>query len=318
MGQVNRRGLNMIRLYRDRGHIIISIFGIKVKIKSRYKYTACKAYGLNKSPRKTKVIISLTSFPARINSVHHTINTLLTQSFKPDAVLLWLAQEEFPQKQKDLPQQLLDLQKYGLSIKWCHNIKSYKKLIFALKEFPKDIIVTADDDLYYAPDFLDILYKEYLADPNYIYAHRITRMAYKNGKVVEKDFKDYNLDSYKEASALDKLNGGAGALFPPKCFHPDVTKEDVFMNICPLNDDVWFGFMGVLGGYKTKLVKNHYFKLNVVDGTQGEYSICKTNEQGGQVSPFIVQTNNIVAAYPDLIDIFKQESKHHSKRGKHE
>ena len=58
-----------------------------------------------------------------------TIKTLLKQTVKPDKVVLWLAEEQFPQKENELPSELLELQNFGLTIKWCTDIRSYKKLI---------------------------------------------------------------------------------------------------------------------------------------------------------------------------------------------
>ena len=53
---------------------------------------------------------------------------LLQQTLKPDEVILWLSEEQFPNKQ--LPENLTRLQEFGLSIKWCKDdIKSFKKLI---------------------------------------------------------------------------------------------------------------------------------------------------------------------------------------------
>ena len=56
-----------------------------------------------------ELIVSLTSYPARIDTVNQTIETLLNQSLCPDKVILWLAPEKFPNREADLPQQLLDL-----------------------------------------------------------------------------------------------------------------------------------------------------------------------------------------------------------------
>ena len=102
--------------------------------------------GVNETKREYKVIVSLTTFPARINFVHKTISALLNQTFKPDSVVLWLAEEQFPDKK--IPETLLNLQKYGLEVRWCEDIRSFKKLVPSLREFPNDIIVTADDDIF--------------------------------------------------------------------------------------------------------------------------------------------------------------------------
>lgn len=68
------------------------------------------SYGVDPN---SNVIISLTSYPARIDTIHLTIMTLLNQTMKPRKVMLWLAKEQFPNGGKDLPQKLLKL-KYNV------------------------------------------------------------------------------------------------------------------------------------------------------------------------------------------------------------
>ena len=45
----------------------------------------------------------------------------------------------------------------GLEIRECDNLRSFKKLVPALQTFPNAFIVTADDDLYFAPNWLETL-----------------------------------------------------------------------------------------------------------------------------------------------------------------
>ena len=99
-------------------HYVISVLGIKIKFKHGYKYVCpvVKTSGITDKKRSPEVIVSLTSFPARINSVEKTIRTLLTQTLKPDRVILWLAEEQFHNKENDLPRQLLALKNFGLDI----------------------------------------------------------------------------------------------------------------------------------------------------------------------------------------------------------
>ena len=53
--------------------------------------------GINKDTnRKEKIIVSLTSFPGRINEVWICIESLMRQTFKPDAIELWLSLKQFP------------------------------------------------------------------------------------------------------------------------------------------------------------------------------------------------------------------------------
>ena len=79
-------------------HIIFILCGVQIKIKykSHFNCPTVKDIGVTNNKRDTKLIVSLTTFPGRINSVHKTISTLLTQTLKPDEVILWLAEAQFP------------------------------------------------------------------------------------------------------------------------------------------------------------------------------------------------------------------------------
>lgn len=86
------------------------------------------------------LIISLTSHPKRIKNSHIAIESLLKQTIKADKVILWLGKDKFPNKEQDLPNELLKLREKGLTIEWCKDIGSYTKLIPALKKYPNSII----------------------------------------------------------------------------------------------------------------------------------------------------------------------------------
>lgn len=74
-----------------------------------------------------QVVVTLTSYPARIFTLHYTLFTLFTQDFKPDRVILWLSQDEFAGLMADLPKEVLDFRQCGLEIVWVKgNIKSQK------------------------------------------------------------------------------------------------------------------------------------------------------------------------------------------------
>ncbi|MBQ7454521.1 MAG: glycosyltransferase family 2 protein [Selenomonadaceae bacterium] len=132
--------------------------------------------GLNKFPRAEKVIVSLTSYKPRINDVKYAIYSLLNQTFPPDKLILWLDEDSFPQREKNLPHDLLELKKFGLTINWCENLRPHTKYFYTLKNYPDDIIVTADDDIFYRPDWLKILYDEHTKFPNCLIAHRCHRL----------------------------------------------------------------------------------------------------------------------------------------------
>ena len=56
--------------------------------------------------RQPKIIASLTSYPPRIETVHIAIQSLLAQKHLPDLVVLWLYEDDFPNRELDLPLEL--------------------------------------------------------------------------------------------------------------------------------------------------------------------------------------------------------------------
>ena len=60
-----------------------------------------------------------------------------------------------------MPKELKELMKRGLEIRFCKDIGPHGKLIYALKEFPDAIVVTADDDMIYPKDWLEKLFESY-------------------------------------------------------------------------------------------------------------------------------------------------------------
>lgn len=147
-----------------------------------------------------------------------------------------------------MPQMLLNMRQRGLEIKKTKDIRSYTKLIPALKEFPDSPIVTFDDDIIYPPDALEWLYKAYKADGSKIYFRRGHRMKL----AAENSFVPYaNFDWEIQDDMVSPLNfptGVGGVLYPPRCFANEVLDEDAFMRLAPYADDIWFKAMSLLNG----------------------------------------------------------------------
>lgn len=240
--------------------------------------------------RSIKVIVSLTTFPERISLVHKSLYSIMNQTYKPDKIILWLAKSQFPNKEYDLPIEVTELVNYGLSIMWVDNdIKSYKKLIPTLKLYPNDIIITADDDLYYPPNWLKNLVESYNRYPDDIHSHLITRISYKNGIVRslrrKKEF--VNKSSYN-----NKLLGGSGTLYPPQSLSNDVFNEKVFMEIAPTSDDIWFWGAALKQKTKIRWIQNNMKKLYSVENT--EYIKCLSDVNDSNEKLFFKHMVNVI------------------------
>lgn len=235
-----------------------------------------KYYGLNTIRRERKIVVSMTTFPARIDKVWLCVETLLRQSLKPDSIILWLSKEQF--KGVILPDKLLEQQKRGLTIKFCEgDLKSHKKYYYSFLEYPNDIVVTVDDDVFYPQGLLAELYRMYKQNSNSICCTRARKIVFNSYHNVC----TYNLwrtnplfftgPSY----ALCPIGVG-GVLYPPGSVNDEVFNIDAIIETCLRADDLWLKSMSLL--CKTAVVKSKKYSgvFFLIEGTQGE-SLFESN-----------------------------------------
>lgn len=247
----------------------------------------------NRLKPQERVILSLTTFPPRVPFISQCIESLLMQSLEADKIVLWLAETQFPNREKDLPLDLIALEGERFEIRYCEDIRSYKKLIPTLRIEPDSIIITVDDDIIYHFDMAKNLYLSYLNDPHAVHAHRVTKM------FIWEDDKVRNLPGgakfYSGAHALNKPVGVGGVLYPKGCFYKDILDAELFMKLAPTNDDQWFWCMANLNGYFVRSIKNKILNLRYIEGTQEE-ALTKINDQGQNL--FYSQLKNLMDHYP--------------------
>lgn len=249
--------------------------------------------GITHIKRTPKLIVSLTSYPKRIGIVHKVINSLLRQSLKPDMLVLWLSEEEFPQKERSLPQTLLRFTKHGLSIMWCTNHRSYNKLIPSLKEFPNDIIVTADDDVIYSENWLECLYRSYLLNPTQIHGHHAEQYTIDDNFIITKT---EQITSSGLLYGTSILFGTGGILYPPHSLYKDTTNSHLYTTLASTNDDFWFWAMAHLQETPIRLIDNYCDNIVCIDSVQKDGLWGSINSYGADIQQF----QNIIKAYPKL------------------
>lgn len=206
---------------------------------------------------KLRIIVSLTSYPKRIDNVDQVIKTLLIQTRKPDKIILWLSEEEFPQK--SLPERLPSLCTYGLEIRWVPgDLKSHKKYFYALQEFPQDVVITVDDDMYYHPELIETLYDSFLQHPKAVSCTRANRICGDNGNIFPYEKWEKNYAAAENIEVMDLLPVGAGGiLYPPGCFDLErLCDIESIKKYCLYQDDIWLKVNELLSGISTVLVKN--------------------------------------------------------------
>ena len=301
--------MNKLFYFKDiDSHYMLYICGIKICIKHKcpIEFKPAIGFGLNETPRSPLLIVSLTTFPARIKYVHHTINSLLNQSLKADKIILWLAREQFPNGEADLPEELLRLKQYGLTIDWCEDLKSYKKLVPAIRKYPDDIIVTVDDDAYYDEDLLNSLYSAYMKNPENIYVRRGVRLKLENDVLKHIPARKYFFKDSFLPTYFNQLMGGSGCLYPPHSLYKDVLNTEIFTKIIPTHDDVYFWAMAVLNGTKIQIVDGHSKNLFFIDETQ-KFSLKNINKANSEGLSLQEAYGIMIDKYPKIMDILKNE-----------
>jgi hypothetical protein len=261
-------------------------------IPSYYKwYSRNGPMGITDVKRDVKYIVSLTSFPGRINEVWISIETIFRQSFKPDEIILWLAESQFPDRK--LPDTLLNLTKRGLTIKYCDDLRSHKKYYYSLRNYPDCNIITLDDDLYYHKDVLKnliVLQKKY---PDCICTNRAHEILIENHEVLPYRQWRHNSVDIAEPSSLLLQTGGAGTLYPPRKLHADVFDKNLIKELSFHADDIWLYVMAYLKG--TKIVTNRFYNKDfiTIGQTQKEKLVSTNVIMGGNDE----QLRNIISHY---------------------
>lgn len=226
--------------------------------------------GLSEEKRTPQIIVSMTSFPARIDHVKNVIGNMLLQTMKPDKIVLWLSKDQFPEQENDLPEQLIKMKAYGVDIEWCDgDIKAYKKFLPAMKKYPEDILVLVDDDLVYSPELVEKLYLAHQRFPDAIIASRCHEIGRdENGKIISyrswKKQCDHDTYQFKDDWFF---TGGAGTLLPPHIFGEEIFDVETIEQICPLADDVWLNVNAAMN--KVPIINTAiYHRLTRIEATQ--------------------------------------------------
>lgn len=193
------------------------------------------------------VIVSLTSFPARINMVWMVVESLKNQTLRPMKIILWLSKEQFPTKQ-DIPNSLWECEDSLFEVRIVDgDIRSHKKYYYVLQEYPDKSFVTCDDDIYYHSKMLQKLVETGKRYQGCIIANDTAEMKW-DGEGNLKSYKDWGRVPKAYSSKNLVQIGIGGVLYPPHCLCNYVTRMDLFTRLAPLADDLWLSLMARLNG----------------------------------------------------------------------
>lgn len=248
------------------------------------------------------VMVSLTSYGHRLrHSVQYTLYSMLKQDVRPAKIVLWTDAGEFANE--PMPQALRVLQKYGVEIReYAPKIRSYKKLIPSLKEYPEYHHIIVDDDLYYSSNFVQALFDGHLQHPDAIIALSVTIPAYtEDGRSLTpyKQWPQY-VATDKELKYNPKTLmqlGYGGIFYPDDAFDEEVFNDELYTKLCPIADDIWFYIQSVrLGVPKYAPINSgvKYYQMDLIRQVLSKDRLHDQNFTEGQNN---VQFDNLLEYY---------------------
>lgn len=246
-----------------------------------------KVVSLNENKGK-KIIVSLTSFPGRINTVWMVVECMLRQTIRPDAIILWLSKDQF-KSIDEIPLSLKKRQNSIFKIRLVEkDYRSHKKYLYAFQEYPNDIVITVDDDIYYPSTMIASLVECYKKDGDAVVCRYGAKVSYnENGDILPYASWKESFDCRKN----DFFGSGGGTLFQPRKLYKDVTNIELAMRLCPLADDVWLNAMTRLAGLSVMHITRRLI-LPVFSDT--EETLCSVNVGENKNDE---QIKNVIAYY---------------------
>ena len=241
-----------------------------------------------------EIIVSLTSFPERINKLHLVIESLLRQKIKADKIILWLAVTQFPDKNL-LPKNLLNMEKRGLEIRFCEDSRSYKKILHTAQMYSDRIIITADDDTFYPEDWIEGLINTYENNKDCVVCYRAHEITFdSNFNVLP--YKQWNSLSpdIKGPSQILVPIGVGGILYPENFFDGIDIDINIIKKLSPTSDDLWLKVIGLLKNKKAIKVNENSIEWFTVKSSQ-KISLKNVNASNGNNND--IAFNNLINYY---------------------
>lgn len=198
---------------------------------------------MNAKTQKQQIVVSMTSFPAAIPYADQAVRSILNGSVLPDKLILYLTFSQFTDS--EIPESLRTLAEESSIFEirnYDRDIRSYRKLIPALMDFPEAVIVTVDDDVAYHRHMLRDLLDLHAQIPDAVLAHRAKRM--KPGKPYRnwRKYRWYDFLFKRIHRGYDNLQTGVGGvLYPPHSLKKEMLDVKLFTEMAPSTDDIWFG-----------------------------------------------------------------------------
>lgn len=246
-------------------------------LKLYYRFTLPGA-SLNTKGRAVPVIVSLTTFGPRIRKVHQVLKLMLTQTVRPDRIVVYVGKDQF--NESILPTKLKVFRElYGIEVQFVEDIGPHTKYFYAIKDNPAAIVITVDDDVKYPADLIAELMSSFERHPRCVSAARGHRITFDNGVIKKYREWDYKFSGLIDTPSMRLFaTGVGGVLYPPQVLPAETFNLPELKRLSLKNDDIWLKFMQAIHGTRVVFTKPYVTKH--IKGSQ-KVALNQSNVTGG-------------------------------------
>jgi hypothetical protein len=186
------------------------------------------------------VVVSMTTYPKRFEFARRSLKSIIMQAQRPTRIILFLFADDY--EKRDYFDSLLQ---YGVEIEsYPENLKSFLKIIPVMERYSDDVIVSADDDMYYRKNWLSQLIEGSNRHPNSIVGHRGIRIAFDEKSGIQ-PYLNWRQERDEYFGPGVVLTSVGGILYPATIFSKFVLDMKLALALTPNNDDFWIYFVAV-------------------------------------------------------------------------
>ncbi len=207
------------------------------------------------------VYVSLTTISSRLDNLDRVLGAIINQKFKADKIILHVSIEPYMLDQgirfEQLPQKTREWVNYGIvELYYCANIGSYRKILPLIERHSDKeyLIVTADDDVFYPSDWLEVLHNTCIKY-DCVAAYRCRAISLEKGElkpygtwpmVTPNTLRALGMD----ASSPSKLIVGTGrdGIMYKSAHLKDLAALRDLQKIAPGQDDIALKFLTLMAG----------------------------------------------------------------------
>jgi hypothetical protein len=199
------------------------------------------------------VVVSLTTFGKRLETVHLTIESIARGTVRPSKIILWVD----PNTRIDqLPTQLLALIDRGLVIESSPKMygphTKYYPYVSSTETFDA-ALVTADDDILYPRSWLEgLIHAASKSNNQDIVCHQSHLVRTFGDSIAP--YMSWFVNSSGHVAPHTFATGVMGVWYPPEFQARLKQAGDRFMVICPNADDVWLHVQALRHGFTVRQV----------------------------------------------------------------